>query len=174
MKVLLQFLEIRWSWHFKYWKSTVLSKPTIIKWILNSELLQCSGVQCTIHHLERAYCVGCNNRPWVWNVAAICGHFTGFGLCDGVVNSLWLKAVMSFFLRLGSDLEISIQRKLCSDTPTLCFVLQSQFVCNSPLEVEPAVLILSSRLKVITCFFWPPQRVPRLSSAQCAFMRLSL
>ena len=40
-------------------------------------------------------------RALVWNVAAIC-------LC--------LKAVMYISLRLGSDLEIRIQRKLCSDT----------------------------------------------------------
>jgi len=39
MKVLLQLLEIRWSWYFKYWNCAVLSKPTIIKWIVNSELL---------------------------------------------------------------------------------------------------------------------------------------
>jgi len=59
-----KFLEIRWAWHFKYWNSTVSSKPIIIKWIVNSKLLQCSGVHCTTHHLTRAYCVWCNNQWW--------------------------------------------------------------------------------------------------------------
>jgi len=74
-------------------------------------------------------------------------------------------------LKLGSDLEIRIQGKLCSDTTTFFFVLQSQFnkaVCNSPLKVEPAALISASWLKVMTSFFWPSQWVPQLSSAQCA------
>jgi len=39
-------------------------------------------------------------------------------------------------------------------------------VCNSSLDVEPTVLILASRLKATTSFFWPSQRVPRLSPAQ--------
>ena len=69
-------------------------------------------------------------------------------------------------------LEIRIQRKLCSDTTTSFFYFANPInkpVCNSPLEVEPAVLILASRLKVITSFFWSSQRVPRLSSAQQLF-----
>jgi len=49
MKVLLQCLEIRLSWNFKYWNSAVLNKPTIIKWTVNLELLQCSGVHCTLY-----------------------------------------------------------------------------------------------------------------------------
>jgi len=47
-------------------------------------------------------------------------------------------------------------------------------VCNSPLKVEPAVLVLAFRPKVITSFFWPSQRVPRLSSAQCALHLLEV
>jgi len=41
----------------------VLSKPTIIKLVVHSKVLQYNGGHCTIHHLERAYCVWCNNRP---------------------------------------------------------------------------------------------------------------
>jgi len=63
MKVLLQLLEIRWSRNFTYGNSAVLSKPTIIKLVVHSKVLQYSGGQCTIHQLERAYCVWCNNRP---------------------------------------------------------------------------------------------------------------
>jgi len=65
-------------------------------------------------------------------------------------------------LRLDSDLEIRIQRKLCSDTTTSFFVLQSQLInkalCSSPLEVEPAVLRLASRSKVVTYFSGYPCR----------------
>jgi len=67
MKEFLQFLEIRWSWHFKYWNSAVLSQPKIIKWIVNSKLLQCSDVYCTIYNLECAYCVWCNKMD-VWRI----------------------------------------------------------------------------------------------------------
>jgi len=56
--------------------------------------------------------------------------------------------VVYFSLRLDSDLEIRIQKKLCSYPTTSFAVLQSQLinkaVCNSPLEVEPKVLILAS------------------------------
>jgi len=62
MKVLLHLSEIRWPWRFKYWNSAGLGKPTSIKWIVNSKLLQCNRVHCAIYHLERAYCVWCNNR----------------------------------------------------------------------------------------------------------------
>jgi len=61
---------------------------------------------------------------------------------------------------LDSDLQIRIQRKLSRDTTTSFFVSQSQLlnkvVCNSPLEVEPTVLILESRLKVKTSFSGHP------------------
>jgi len=74
---------------------------------------------------------------------------------------------MYISLTLGSDLEIRIQRKLCSGTTTFFFVLQiNKAVCNSLLDDDAAVLILASRLKVITSFFWPSHRVLRLSSAQ--------
>jgi len=52
---------------------------------------------------------------------------------------LCLKAVVYFTLRLDSDLEIRIQRKLGSDTTTSFLALQSQFnnaVCNSPLKLN--------------------------------------
>jgi len=48
-KVLLPFLETRWSWHFKYWNSAVLSKPTIIKWIVNSNC--CSVAAWIVQHI---------------------------------------------------------------------------------------------------------------------------
>ena len=58
----------------------------------------------------------------------------------------------------------------CSDTTTFFFVLQSQLTKLSAIPRwmlnAAAVLILASRLKVITLFFWPSQRVPRLWSAQ--------
>ena len=63
-------------------------------------------------------------------------------------------------------------RESCVVTQQLSFLFCKanyiKAVCDSLLKVEPAVLILASRLKVITSFFWPAQRVPRLSSAQCA------
>ena len=76
--------------------------------------------------------------------------------------SLWLKAVVYFSLRLGSNLEIRIQRKLCSDTTTLFFVFESQLTKLSAIHrwklnqlgwisAEPP------RLKV-TLFFWPSLR----------------
>jgi len=61
MKVLLQVLEIRLSWRFKYWNSAMFSIPTVIKWIPNRSCCNC--VQYAVHHLERAYCLWCNNRP---------------------------------------------------------------------------------------------------------------
>ena len=91
----------------------------------------------------------------------------------------WTWAVMYISLRLGSDLEIRIQRKLCSDTATFFFVLQRQLIKLSAnhrwMLNAAAVLILASRLKVVTSFFWPSQRVPRLWSAQRTLwsMRLS-
>jgi len=51
---------------------------------------------------------------------------------------------------------------LCSDTTAFFFVFESQLInkaaCNSPLEVEPAVLILESRLKVLTYFSGHPSQ----------------
>jgi len=71
---------------------------------------------------------------------------------------------MYFSLRLGITLRLEY-RESCVVTLQLSFLfLKAKF--TSCLEVEPAVLILASRLKVITSFFWPSQRVPRLSSAQ--------
>jgi len=64
VKVLLQFLEIRWSWHFKYWNSAVLSKPTIcyIQYSLNCmlytnyygccRLFQTAIKNCKVPHLN--------------------------------------------------------------------------------------------------------------------------
>ena len=57
MKVLLQVLEIRWYWRFKYWNSAVFSILTVIKWIQNRSC--CIGVQYAVNHLERAYCILC-------------------------------------------------------------------------------------------------------------------
>jgi len=125
-KVLLQFLEIRWSWHFKCWNSAVL-KPAIIKWIVTSEWVQCSGVHCLVHHL---------NVHTVCDViiARRCGTvppFAAISLVLDCVVELWislcLKAVMYISFRLGSDLEIRIQGKLCSGTTTFFFVLQSKW-----------------------------------------------
>jgi len=84
-----------------------------------------------------------------------------------------------FPLRLDSDLEIRIQRKLCGDTTTSFCVLQSQLinkaVCSSPLEAEPAVLLLASRPKVVTYFSGHPSRYRsfqyRLRSARYAFSK---
>ena len=65
-----------------------------------------------------------------------------------------------FPLRLDSDVEIRIKRKLCSDSATSFFILQSQLinkaVCSSPLKVEPEVLRLASRPKVATYFSGHP------------------
>ena len=39
-------------------------------------------------------------RALVWNVAAICGHFTCFGLCDGVVNKFMSESCHILFLEI--------------------------------------------------------------------------
>ena len=55
------------------------------------------------------------------------------------MNTLCLKTVVYFKLRLDRDLEIRIQRKLGSDTTTSFLALQSQFnkaVWNSPLKLN--------------------------------------
>jgi len=48
-------------------------------------------------------------------------------VCDAVVNTLCLKTVVYFNLRLDRDLEIRIQRKLGSATTTSFLALQSLF-----------------------------------------------
>jgi len=58
--------------------------------------------------------------------AAICIS-AYFGVCDAVVNTLCLKTVVYFNLRLDRDLEIRIQRKLGSATTTSFLALQSLF-----------------------------------------------
>jgi len=98
---------------------------------------------------------------------------TWFGLCDGAVNKFVTESCHVGLLFL----EIRIQRNLCSDTATFFYYFAkpiNKAVCNSLVEVEPAVLILAFRLKVITSFFWPSQRVPRLSSAQWTLHRLDV
>ena len=76
------------------------------------------------------------------------------------MNTFTSENCRVLFLKLDSDFEIRLlQRKLGSDTATSFFALQSQFnkaVCNSPMEVEPAVLVLASRLKVMTFFLALP------------------
>jgi len=141
MKVLLQVLEIRWSWRFKYWNSSVFSILTVIKWIQNRGC--CNGVQYAVHHLERAYCILC-----VVIIARSCGTLPAsaaiiFLLTLECVKQLWirlcLKTVVYFNLRLDRDLEIRLQRKLGSDTATSFLTLQSQFnkaVWNSPLRLN--------------------------------------
>ena len=54
-KCFYKISEIRWSWHFKYWNTAVFSKPTVIKWILNSKLLQ----RCVVYSTSSwtCYCV---------------------------------------------------------------------------------------------------------------------
>jgi len=128
MKVLLQILEIRWSWHFKYWNSAVLSKPTIIKWIANSELLQCSGVHCTKIIL---------NVHTVCDViiACRCGTLPPFA---AIILLLALDCMMELWISLSESchvlfLYIRIHRKLCSDT-TIFFVLQSQLTKLSAIH----------------------------------------
>ena len=97
----------------------------------------------------------------MWDVARFCSHYISayFGLCDAVVNTFTSENCCVLFLKLDSDFEIRLlQRKLGSDTTTSFFGLQSQFnkaVCNSPMEVEPTVLVLASRLKV-NFFSGPP------------------
>jgi len=49
-EMLLQVLEIRWCWHFKYWNTAVFSTPIVIKWNVNSKLLQRRAV----------------NNTWLW------------------------------------------------------------------------------------------------------------
>jgi len=55
MKMLLQVLEIRWSWHFNYWNSAVFSKITDIKRIANSKLLQ----RRAVHNASSWTCILC-------------------------------------------------------------------------------------------------------------------
>jgi len=125
-----------WKCFYIFWKAIgfdilnteiVQCKPTIIKSIVTSELLQCSGVHCTVHHTV------CDVI-----IARSCGTLPPFAaillVLDCVVElwiSLCLKAVMYIFSRLGSFL-------FCFAKPI------DKGVCNSPLKVEPAVLILLS------------------------------
>ena len=99
----------------------------------------------------------------MWNVAVICGLILLFALdcVMELMNKFMTESCHVLFL------EVRIQRKLCSDTTTFYFAKPiNKAVCNSLVEVEPAVSILASRLKVITSFFWPSLRAPRPSSAQ--------
>ena len=85
-------------------------------------------------------------------------------------HEIWARS-RSRSRRLRSRLHhCRIQRKLCSDTTTFFFVLQRQLIKLSAIHHWmlniAAVLILASRLKVVTSFFWPSQRVPRLWSVQ--------
>jgi len=86
---------------------------------------------------------------------------------------------MYFSLRLGSDFDIRIQRKLCSDTASFFFCFakpNKKAVCYSPLEVELAVLILASRLKVITSFSGHPSGYCgfRLRSALYTYLKYAI
>ena len=90
------------------------------------------------------------------------------------VMQLWirlcLETVVCFNLRLDSDLEVRIQRKLSSDTTTSFLALQSQFnkaVWNSPLKLSQRCSF--QHLDWSGNFvFWPSQqRVRQLSSVQC-------
>ena len=59
-------------------------------------------------------------------------------------------------MRFGSDLEIRIQRKYVyrHNNFLFCFAKPTNTaVYNLPLIVEPALLFLASRLKVITSYF---------------------
>ena len=110
-------------------------------------------------------------------VARTCGILPPFAaillVLDCVVKlwiSLCVKAAMYISLRLE-------YRESCVVTQQLSLMFCkaiNKAVCNSPLKVEPVVLILASRPKVITSFFWPSHRVPRLSPAQCALHLLEV
>jgi len=84
----------------------------------------------------------------ILNVHAVCdviiarscgtlGRYTStcFGLRDGVVNKFMSESChMYISFILGSDLGIRILRKLCSDTTTFFFVLQSQLIKLSAIH----------------------------------------
>ena len=145
---------------FQILNAAVFSKPTVIKWIVNWKLLQRRAY--TVHHLERAYCVG-----YVIIVRS-CGTLPAFAaillaLALDFVMKLWkrlccLKAVVYFFFRLDSDLEIRLERMLRSVPATFFVVLQSQLTKLS--AIHRWKLILASRLKVITWFSGHPSGYP--------------
>ena len=95
-------------------------------------------VQYIILNVHTVCDVIITRRCGLWKVAVICGLILLPAL--ECVMELWtrlcLKAVMYISLRLGSDLEIRIQRKLCSDTDTttLFFVFQSQLTKLSAIH----------------------------------------
>jgi len=90
------------------------------------------------------------------------------------VMQLWmrlsLKTVVYFNLRLNSDLEIRLQRKLGSDTTTSFLALQSQFnkaVWNSPLKLSQRCSFQHLDWSGNFVFWASQQRVRQLSSVQC-------
>ena len=144
MKVLLQVLEIRWSWRFKYWNSAVFTVWHTNSHQMNpqSKLLQRRAVSstsswtCILHTVcDVIIARGSGTLP---APAAII-----FLLTLECLMQLWirlcLKTVVYFNLRLDRDVEIRIQRKLGSDTATSFLALQSHFnkaVWNSPLKLN--------------------------------------
>jgi len=123
-----------WKCFYNFWKSVGLD-------ILNTEIVQCLANQQSSN--ESSYCstASCIVQYIILNVhnvcdviiARRCGTLPPFAaiLLFWTVVELWinlcLKAVVYISLRLGSDLEIRKQGKLCSDTTTFVFVLQSQW-----------------------------------------------
>ena len=128
----LQFLEIRCFYNF--WKSVGLD-------ISNTEIVQCLANQQSSNEsqIQSCYSAAAGIVQYViLNVHTACDviivprcgtlpHFAAIILLHALncVMELWislcLKAVMYISLRLGSDLEIRIQRTLCSDTTTFLF-----------------------------------------------------
>jgi len=126
-----------WKCFYNFWKSVGLD-------ILNNEIVQCIANQQSSNESYIQSCcsaAACIVQYIILNVHAVCdviiarrcGTLPSFAaillVLDCVVElwiSLCLKAVMYIYLRLGSDLEGRIQGKLCSDTTTFFFVLQSQ------------------------------------------------
>ena len=95
MKVLLQVLEILWSWHFKYRNTAVFSKPTFIKWIVDSKLLHAAcPVQCITINVRTVCDV---------TIAGSCGMLPAF---LATVLLLALDCVMQLWIRLSESCRV--------------------------------------------------------------------
>ena len=136
MKVLLQFLEILGLHILK----TVILQCWANQQSSNESQIQscCSAAACIAQYIILNVHTVCDVI-----IARRCETLPPFAaiiliLALDCVMELWiglcLNAVIYISLRLGSDLEIRIQRKLCSHTTTFFFVLQSQLTKLSAIH----------------------------------------